>query len=184
VGVRSPVVVTPPRSVHRLACALAATSILAIAASGCTFGADTARSVADAGPGQACDDRLTSCAQGLLCVALACRSTCSSSQDCASTERCLGVVIPDSGVGVGVCVDRASMACSPNCMGSCTCPGPSCSFCPNGSICASDGQCRDQCNLGAGSSCNPGDHCMSVQSGPSVCVGAAPHDTASATDGG
>ncbi len=133
-------------------------------ASSCTLGADTAVIVTDAGPDSACDDLLRSCAPPYLCVSNLCRTRCTRSAECGQ-DRCLTVSPPDGGAETGVCVDHASMQCSQNCVGNnCQCPGPSCYFCPTGSQCAPDQQCRNMCGQGpTPAPCANGDACLLLQ---------------------
>ena len=188
---------------------LVATFALAFAvAVSCTWGSyNGAAGTGDGGADQPCDNLSTVCTGNLLCVSNKCRTSCSAmtgDSACPAGERCL-MVSPTSGNGnsgedggpVGgaqyVCVDSASMACTP-----CTSSNTTCSFCPNGSSCAFDGQCRNpNCTMGSasqgscanGQSCisNPDPTCANCMSGNcalcnAYCFGTPPHD--SLVDGG
>jgi Putative metal-binding motif len=107
------------------------------------------------------------CVSPLVCAFEVCHQQCMSSRDCPSPEICvLGTGLAgDAGADSGTS-QQAGICQSILCVSSSQCPSLS------GQVCASDGQCRDQCTATS--------QCLLMQ----VCVSGVCADTADLSDGG
>ena len=70
----------------------------------------------------------TDCDAPLVCAFQRCHSACTTSRDCSPGQRCMASDRP-----FHVCQLAQEQTCTYN------------SQCPDGQVCGSDGQCRDQC---------------------------------------